>query len=127
MKISFRNNWKILLIPFAWLYGFVIRIRNALYDHGILSSTAFNIPIISVGNITVGGTGKTPHVEYLVELLGEDYRVATLSRGYRRKTRDFRLASIDSVASEIGDEPMQIKQRFPGVTVAVSCRGRIAW
>ena len=119
MKISIHNNWRVILIPFAWLYGFVIWIRNALYDNGFLASTGFNIPIISVGNITVGGTGKTPHVEYLTELLGEDYKVATLSRGYRRKTSDFRVASIESVASEIGDEPMQIKQRFPGVTVAV--------
>lgn len=119
MNISVHNNWRVILIPFAWLYGFVIWIRNALYDNGFLASTGFNIPIISVGNITIGGTGKTPHVEYLVELLGKDYRVATLSRGYRRKTRDFRLASTDARVSEIGDEPMQIKHRFPDITVAV--------
>ena len=108
-----------MLIPLSWLYGLVVRIRNGLYFHGVLRRTGFPIPLISVGNITVGGTGKTPHVEYLVELLREDYRVATLSRGYKRKTRDFRIASADSTAEEIGDEPMQIKQRFPGITVAV--------
>ncbi|MEN8227537.1 MAG: tetraacyldisaccharide 4'-kinase [Bacteroidota bacterium] len=114
-----RKNWKVILIPFAWLYGLVIWIRNTLYDNGFLHSTGFNIPLISVGNITVGGTGKTPHVEYLVELLGSAYRVATLSRGYKRKTRDFRISSSSSTALEIGDEPMQMKQRFPEVTVAV--------
>ncbi len=119
MNKSSSNIWRRLLCPFAWLYGLVVWIRNSLYDHGLLSSTSFNIPIISVGNITIGGTGKTPHVEYLAELLGDEYEVATLSRGYGRKTRDFRIASESSIASEIGDEPMQIKQRFPGVTVAV--------
>ncbi len=119
MNKSDRNNWKVILIPFAWLYSLVIWVRNTLYDNGFLNSTGFNIPLISVGNITVGGTGKTPHVEYLVELLGEEYRVATLSRGYRRKTRDFRISSCNSTAREIGDEPMQMKQRFPEVIVAV--------
>lgn len=114
-----RLNFRIILIPFAWLYGMVIWIRNILYDHGILRSAGFNIPVIAVGNITVGGTGKTPHVEYLVDLLRKDFNVATLSRGYRRGTRDFRLATIDSPATVIGDEPMQIKQRFPDITVAV--------
>lgn len=119
MNRSGRNNWRRVLCPFAWLYGLVIWIRNSLYDQGLISSKSFNIPIISVGNITVGGTGKTPHVEYLTELLGDEYEVATLSRGYKRKTRDFRIASDSSIASEIGDEPMQIKQRFPEITVAV--------
>lgn len=106
-------------MPFSMLYGLVVWIRNALYDHEILDSTDFQIPIISVGNITVGGTGKTPHVEYLAGLLEGDYRVATLSRGYKRKTRDFRIAAAGSTVAEIGDEPLQIKQRFPGLTVAV--------
>ena len=113
-------TWSILLAPLAWLYGVVIWIRNTLYDNGILISEGFNMPVISVGNITVGGTGKTPHVEYLAQLLlEEDLQIATLSRGYKRKTRDFRLASSDSTAREIGDEPMQVKRRFPEVTVAV--------
>jgi tetraacyldisaccharide 4'-kinase len=109
-----------LLLPLSWLYGLVIWIRNALYDSGVFLSTGFKIPIISVGNITVGGTGKTPHVEYLAELLLKDeLNVATLSRGYKRKTRDFRVASSSSTAQEIGDEPLQMKRRFPELTVAV--------
>lgn len=108
-----------MLIPFAWLYGLVIWTRNGLFDHGILKSVSFDIPLISVGNITVGGTGKTPHVEYLARLLQDDFQVATLSRGYRRRTRDFRIASIDSKVSEIGDEALQVKRRFPSITVAV--------
>ncbi|MCD4710907.1 MAG: tetraacyldisaccharide 4'-kinase [Bacteroidales bacterium] len=119
MNRTGRNNWKVVLIPFSWLYGAVIWIRNSLYDNGILKSSGFNIPLISVGNITVGGTGKTPHVEYLAGLLDSEFRVATLSRGYKRKTRDFRIASADSTVREIGDEPLQIKKRFPGTTVAV--------
>ena len=120
MNRSGFNNWSILLYPLSWLYGVVIWIRNELYDNGILISTGFNMPLISVGNITVGGTGKTPHVEYLAQLLlEEELRVATLSRGYKRKTRDFRIASSDSSARDIGDEPMQVKKRFPGITVAV--------
>jgi tetraacyldisaccharide 4'-kinase len=97
----------------------VIWIRNKFYDHGVFSSSGFNIPLISVGNITVGGTGKTPHVEYLAGLLSTEHHVATLSRGYKRKTRDFRIASPDSKVEEIGDEPLQIQRRFPDITVAV--------
>jgi tetraacyldisaccharide 4'-kinase len=113
-----------LLVPLAWLYGTVIWIRNMLYDTGIFTSTEYRIPVIATGNLTVGGTGKTPHVEYLVELLKDEYRVATLSRGYRRKTRDFRIAGLQSTAREIGDEPMQIKHRFPDITVAVDRKRR---
>lgn len=119
MSKTGHNNWKVLLIPFSWLYGLVIWIRNGLYDAGVLKSDEFKIPLISVGNITVGGTGKTPHVEYLAELLNRKFKVATLSRGYKRRTRDFRMASVDSKVSEIGDEPLQIKRRFPGIDVAV--------
>ncbi|MGW8314889.1 MAG: tetraacyldisaccharide 4'-kinase [Bacteroidales bacterium] len=119
MSFLARHKWRILLIPFSWIYGSVIWIRNMLYESGVLESTEFNIPVISVGNIAVGGTGKTPHVEYLAGLLKEEYRVATLSRGYRRRTRDFRLATLNSTAAEIGDEPLQIKHRFPDITVAV--------
>jgi tetraacyldisaccharide 4'-kinase len=114
-----RHNWKVILTPFSWLYGMSIWIRNSFYDHGLFKSTGFHIPLISVGNITVGGTGKTPHVEYLAALLRSKYRVATLSRGYKRKTRDFRIASADSTVAEIGDEPLQMKNRFPDMTVAV--------
>lgn len=113
------NNWKVVLIPFAWLYGLVIWIRNRLYDHGIFKSVAFNIPLVSVGNISVGGTGKTPHVEYLAGLLKENFNVATLSRGYKRKTRDFRIVTPASTVRETGDEPLQMKRRHPSITVAV--------
>ena len=113
------NTWKVVLIPFSWLYGLVIWIRNSLYDNAFLKSSGFKLPLISVGNITVGGTGKTPHVEYLAGLLHSDFNVATLSRGYKRKTRDFRIASAESSVREIGDEPLQIKHRYPEITVAV--------
>ena len=119
MSFFDRHRWRILLIPLSLIYGTAVRIRNLLYDSGILVSTEFNLPVISVGNLAVGGTGKTPHVEYLVGLLKEEFSVATLSRGYRRKTRDFRLAGADSTAAEIGDEPLQIKRRFPEIRVAV--------
>lgn len=119
-----RFNPRIILIPFSWMYGLVILTRNFFYDQGLFRSTGFNIPVISVGNINVGGTGKTPHIEYLTELLRKDFRIAALSRGYGRKTRDFRIASSGSEAGEIGDEPMQIKLRFPEITVAVD-RSRV--
>jgi tetraacyldisaccharide 4'-kinase len=120
MKLkSTRTRWRIILLPLSWLYGLGVWIRNSLFDLEILNSTSFHVPLISVGNITVGGTGKTPHVEYLATLLGREFKVATLSRGYKRKTRDFRLATDDSTAIEIGDEPLQIKRRFPGIAVAV--------
>jgi tetraacyldisaccharide 4'-kinase len=119
MPLPARNNYSILLYPFSLIYGFVIWIRNSLFDIGILTSVEFPIPIISVGNITVGGTGKTPHTEFLVELLKDEFKVATLSRGYKRKTRKFVLASSDSEVRDIGDEPVQIKQKFPDIHVAV--------
>jgi tetraacyldisaccharide 4'-kinase len=112
-------QWKLILVPFSWLYGLVVRIRNFLYDKGMLKSTGFDLPVISIGNITVGGTGKTPHTEYLAELLSKEFRVATLSRGYRRKSRDFRIATTQSMVQEIGDEPLQMKRKFPGLVVAV--------
>ena len=108
-----------ILFPLSLLYGFVIYIRNRLFDYKILKSTQFNIPLISVGNITVGGTGKTPHIEYLVDLLKQEFKVATLSRGYKRKTNEFILSTIESSVKEIGDEPRQIKQKYPEIDVAV--------
>jgi tetraacyldisaccharide 4'-kinase len=107
------------LLPLSLLYGFAMQIRNLLFDLKILKSTRFKLPVISVGNITVGGTGKTPHVEYLIRLLKDDFRIAVLSRGYRRKTRDFVLASRKSKVADIGDEPRQLKLKFPNVPVAV--------
>ena len=117
------NEW---LMPLSWLYGLGVRFRNHLFDTGILKSRSFTVPVISVGNITVGGTGKTPHIEYLVNLLHNDMKVAVLSRGYKRKSKGYVLASKDSPFEEIGDEPFQIKHKFPDVYVAVDkdrCRG----
>jgi tetraacyldisaccharide 4'-kinase len=110
---------KVLLLPFSLLYGLIVALRNMLFDLNILTSTEFKIPIISVGNITVGGTGKTPHIEYLITLLKDDYMLATLSRGYKRKTKGFILSDENSNASQIGDEPMQIKRKFPDILVSV--------
>jgi tetraacyldisaccharide 4'-kinase len=115
---------KILLYPLAWLYGVGVSMRNQMYDLNLLKSTEFDVPVISIGNITVGGTGKTPHVEYLVNLLKEKFGVATLSRGYKRKTSGFRIVETSSTAIEVGDEPLQIKNKFPNVTVAV-CENRV--
>ena len=110
------NRW---LLPLSWLYGLGVAIRNALFDLHILKSHSYNIPIINIGNITVGGTGKTPHTEYLLRLLSQSYKVAVLSRGYKRKTRGYILAKADSTVEEIGDEPWQMKQKFPHAYVAV--------
>jgi tetraacyldisaccharide 4'-kinase len=115
---------KLLLYPLSFLYGLVVFIRNYLYDTGILESRDFKIPVISIGNITVGGTGKTPHVEHLINLLYDKFTVAELSRGYKRKTRGFKLVETDTTVTEVGDEPVQIKRKFPEVTVAV-CENRV--
>ena len=109
----------LILWPLSVLYGLGVSIRNRLFNLGILKIREFDIPIICVGNITVGGTGKTPHTESLINELKNDYRVACLSRGYKRKTSGFVLATENSTANDIGDEPMQIKNKFPEITVAV--------
>ena len=113
-----------LLAPISWIYGFVVWLRNLLYDDHILHSTQVSIPTICVGNLAVGGTGKTPMSEYLLSLLSSDYKVALLSRGYGRKTKGFRIANEHDTALTIGDEPMQIHQRFPDIPVAV-CADRV--
>lgn len=107
------------LLPLSWLYGCAVSLRNFCFDMGLLKSRAFHIPVIAVGNITVGGTGKTPHVEYLIRLLQEKFKVAVLSRGYKRKSSGFVLADSNTTARMIGDEPAQMKQKYPGVSVAV--------
>jgi tetraacyldisaccharide 4'-kinase len=122
MPLPSRNNFNILLYPFSLIYGLIIWIRNSLFDIQIIKSTEFPIPVISVGNITVGGTGKTPHIEYLAELLKDEFTVATLSRGYKRKSRNFIIADSQSEISDIGDEPLQIKNKFPNIHVAVDRR-----
>jgi len=109
----------IFLYPFSVLYCIITGIRNFLYDSGILKSHEFSIPIICVGNIAVGGTGKTPHAEYLADLLRKDFNVAVLSRGYKRKSSGFRLAGPGSKSWDIGDEPLQMYRKIAGITVAV--------
>lgn len=113
-------------MPFSWLYGLGVGIRNYLFDAEILKSKSYSIPVISVGNITVGGAGKTPHVEYLIDLLRDEMQVAVLSRGYKRKSRGYVVADENTTMRDIGDEPFLIKQKFEGVYVAVDkdrCHG----
>lgn len=110
---------RVLLLPFAFLYGIVTKTRNLLFDIGFLNSKEYLTKTISVGNITVGGTGKSPHIEYLIRLIGEKYKIATLSRGYRRNTKGFLIANKDSTYTDIGDEPMQFYSKFEFVSVVV--------
>jgi tetraacyldisaccharide 4'-kinase len=112
-----KKHW--LLAPLTLLYRVITGVRNKLFDWKILSSEEFDLPIISVGNLTVGGTGKTPHTEYLINLLKNKRNIAVLSRGYKRKSKGFRLATPDSNSKEIGDEPYQIKAKHPDIHVAV--------
>jgi tetraacyldisaccharide 4'-kinase len=113
------RSFRYLLIPFSLVYGLVVALRNWLYDKGYLTSTRFNFPVICVGNLAVGGTGKTPMVEYLLRFLDSRFQLATISRGYKRKTRGFGIANTDTTALDIGDEPMLFHTKFPKVTVAV--------
>lgn len=115
---------RILLFPFSLLYGAIIIIRNKCYDWGILKTYTFNKPIIAVGNIHVGGTGKSPIIEYLVRLLQEEKKVAVLSRGYGRKTRGFILADSNSKSEDIGDEPLQYFTKYKNIAIAV-CESRV--
>ena len=118
------NNKNILLYPLALIWGMITSFRNFLYNSGVLKSAEFHLPIICVGNITVGGTGKTPHTEYIAELLRSNFKVATLSRGYKRTSRGFLIASPATQVKEIGDEPMQIFRKFPDIVVTVD-RNRV--
>lgn len=108
-----------LLYPFALLYALVLLLRNKAYDWGLLKSKQFDVPVISVGNLSMGGTGKTPHVEYLIKLLKGDRKPVVISRGYKRKSRGFVMAAPGSTSVDIGDEPLQIHRKFPEITVAV--------
>ena len=112
------------MVPLSWLYAAIVWVRNLLYDEHILPSYKVTIPTIGIGNLAVGGTGKTPMTEYLVKLLSNKYKVAVLSRGYGRKTKGFRLAGPEDTAKSIGDEPMQIHLHFPDIPVAV-CANRV--
>jgi tetraacyldisaccharide 4'-kinase len=109
----------ILLYPLSIFYGSLLYVRNKFYDWNLFKTTKFNFPIISVGNLALGGTGKTPHTEYLIRLLQEDYKIATLSRGYKRNSSGFYLANTNSTVDEIGDEPLQYKLKFQKINVAV--------
>ena len=115
----FLKSFRVLLLPFAILFWIIVAIRNWLYAKNILKSTSFGLPLICVGNLSVGGTGKSPMVEYLVLHLKNQYKVATLSRGYKRKTKGYALATDENTAIDIGDEPMQFHRKFPDVPVAV--------
>jgi len=110
---------QIVTAPLSWLYGLGVIVRNKLFDWGILRSEEFDIPIVCVGNLTAGGTGKTPHTEFLIRHFSHKYHVAVLSRGYKRKTKGFVEASTQSSYRKIGDEPKQIKLKFPDIPVAV--------
>ncbi len=114
------NFLKIILFPISLLYGLIVLFRNKLYDYGILCSKSFDVPIISVGNLSNGGTGKTPQVEYIIRLLKEYFSVAVLSKGYKRKTKGFLLVSDKSTSNDVGDEPRQYKQKFKDIKVAVA-------
>lgn len=110
---------KYFLAPIAFLYGLGVRFRNQLFNWGILPIEQFPVPVICIGNLAAGGTGKTPHTEYLIRLLHRKYTIAILSRGYKRKTKGFLLATPDSTSDQIGDEPFQIKRKYPDILVAV--------
>lgn len=112
------------LTPLSWIYGAVTGIRNWLFDTKVFKEEEFKIPVVGVGNITVGGTGKTPHVEYIVGNLAGDYNVAVLSRGYKRRTKGFVLANAKSTPDMIGDEPFQIYQKFAGRVQVAVCESR---
>src|SRR5580658_485754 len=110
---------RILLFPLSLIYALIVNVRNWFFDRRILPSASFNLPIICVGNLAAGGTGKSPMVELLIRMLRERYPIAVLSRGYKRKTRGYALADDDTTALDIGDEPMQFHTKFPDVVIAV--------
>jgi tetraacyldisaccharide 4'-kinase len=111
---------KIILAPFSLLYGLIIRFRNFLYDKKYLKSVRFDFPIIAIGNLTVGGTGKTPHTEYLLKLLGSNYKTTVLSRGYKRKSKGYHIATETDDANMLGDEPLLLKKKYPFAEVCVA-------
>ncbi|ULT28449.1 tetraacyldisaccharide 4'-kinase [Sphingobacterium sp. E70] len=112
-----------LLLPFSIIFGLIVWLRNRLYDSHVLPARSFQIPTIVIGNLAVGGTGKSPMTEFVVSYLSSNYKVAILSRGYGRKTKGFRTVQTDSPAIDVGDEPLQFKNKLPNITVAV-CEDR---
>lgn len=117
---------KLVLLPCSKLYGGVTYMRNKFFDWKVLKEVEFDIPVITVGNLAVGGTGKTPHVEYLVEAFRRKYHMAVLSRGYRRVTKGFVMAGRTSTPSDIGDESYQIYHKFGGEVIVAVCEDRVA-
>ncbi len=117
---------RIFLFPFCLLYGLITWLRNKFFDWGLLPSKTFDIPVISVGNLSTGGTGKTPHAEFLIRMLQDEYTIALVSRGYKRKTRGLVVAGPDSTSRDIGDEPLQIYQKYPDTLVVVHEKRRQA-
>jgi len=115
----FLKSFRILLLPLALIYWLAVAIRNWLYDRNLLKSVSFGLPVICVGNVSVGGTGKSPMVEYIIMNLKDRFRLATLSRGYKRRTKGYSLANDNTTALDIGDEPMQFHVKFPDIPVAV--------
>ena len=119
-----RKKFALILYPISLIYGIIVSFRNWFYNSNIFSEKEFDIPIISIGNITVGGTGKTPHSEYIIRNLKKNLNIALLSRGYKRKSKGFILSDNNSTLFEIGDEPLQIKNKFQDIQVAV-CAKRV--
>lgn len=118
------KKFRLLLLPFSFVYGLGVMARNLAFDLGIMKSREFELPVISVGNLSVGGSGKSPMTEYLIRLLKHKYKVATLSRGYGRKSKGFRFVELTSSSSDSGDEPLQFKRKFNDITIAV-CENRV--
>lgn len=118
------KKFRLLLLPFSFVYGLGVMARNLAFDLGIMKSREFELPVISVGNLSVGGSGKSPMTEYLIRLLKPKYKVATLSRGYGRKSKGFRFVELTSSSSDSGDEPLQFKRKFNDITIAV-CEDRV--
>lgn len=111
---------RILLLPFSLIYGVIIYLVNFLYESEVLKASKFNIPVIGIGNLSMGGTGKTPHIEYLIEMLKDYIDLATLSRGYKRQTKGFRFVQDTDTALTVGDEPLQYRRKYKDILVAVS-------
>jgi len=119
MLVYRMNFTSFFLFPLAVIYGFIVFLRNKLFDFGILKSKLFNKAVISVGNLSMGGTGKTPHIEYLIRLLQNDYKIATLSRGYGRKTKGFMWVDQNADSKTAGDEPLLFRKKFPDIEVVL--------
>lgn len=115
---------KYILTPISMIYGMITAVRNWMFDHNILPQEEFKVPIVSIGNLTVGGTGKTPHAEYIVGMLAMDYNIAVLSRGYKRKTKGFIIANSNSTPDSIGDEPLQMYQKLGSRVKVAVCESR---